>query len=94
MKSAIYETDETIDLKEFSKETVAENGFETIVPEEIWNLLLVNSKDATFQITPPNYNCFKQEKPHWLETPRVPWKTINHSIMKCQKWLEDQEECQ
>lgn len=84
--------DDIIDLTRTPKDTQAEDRNETIITPEIWNLMLMNSKNSPFKITPPHYNCFRQEKPHWLESPEVPWKTLNFSIAKCQEWLE--EKCQ
>lgn len=92
-KSIAENVGEVINLDNVRKEKQIEDKYETIIPQEIWNLILINSKETTFQITPPNYNCFRQEKPHWLEAPSLPWKIINNSIIKCQKWLEEQQEC-
>lgn len=82
---------EIIDLTNIEKDTtqIEMSADEIIIPLEIWNLIRENTKNAPFRVTPPNFNCFRQEKPHWLETPKVPWKILNTSIVKCQNWLEE-----
>lgn len=57
---------------------------------QIWKMLYENSEKPKIFITPLNYNVFEQDEPHWLETPKVLWKTSNEAALKCEKWLTEQ----
>lgn len=53
---------------------------------EMWQMLACNEQNH-FQISPPNFDAYNQENPHWLDKPRISWETINRSKQMCEKWL-------
>lgn len=56
----------------------------------MWKMLATNCDKEKFAITPPNYNAFQLDVPHWLETEPLPWKVMDNSREKCEKWLKEQ----
>lgn len=51
----------------------------------LWNML---STYDEFVVTPPGYNAFQQEKPHWMDQEEIPWIEKEKARKKCVKWLE------
>lgn len=52
-----------------------------------WQLLIANSTDR-FQLSPIESDVLGR-KSHWLDRPRISWKKINESTIKCEKWLKN-----
>ncbi|KAF5306434.1 hypothetical protein FQR65_LT07346 [Abscondita terminalis] len=53
----------------------------------VWRMLKTGCSNDRFQVTPPNFNVFKQKEPHWLDRQAVPWHKLDDSKRKCEKWL-------
>lgn len=54
----------------------------------VWELLAANANKNKFEVSPPNYNAFRQADPHSLERIAIPWSVIEKATHKCQKWLD------
>lgn len=50
-----------------------------------WRLLSVYDE---FQISPPGYDAYEQDQPHWLQTRPVPLTVFEGSRKKCLEWLK------
>lgn len=57
----------------------------------MWNLL--NTKNELI-CTGPDYDAFRQQTPHWLDRPEIPWTTLNDAKEKCEEWMKQQEEAE
>lgn len=51
-----------------------------------WRML---SAYEDFQISPPYYNAFENESPHWLETKLIPFEVMENARKKCLHWLKE-----
>lgn len=74
-----------IHKKEKSKKSVVkeeELAYETM--SGYWRLLSVYDE---FQISPPGYNAYEQDQPHWLQTIPIPLTVFEGSRKKCLEWL-------
>ncbi|XP_018335403.1 uncharacterized protein LOC108744238 [Agrilus planipennis] len=59
---------------------------------DMWSLLERHREDQKFVITPPWYDAYRQEQPHWSERPFIAWSVVDEAKQKCEKWLKKIEE--
>lgn len=59
----------------------------------VWRMLVAHCDEENFQVSHPNFNAFREDKPHWLETDALPQEIVDFSKSKCEKWLNEQCEC-
>lgn len=74
-----------IHKKEKTKKAVVkeeELAYETM--SGYWRLLSVYDE---FQISPPGYDAYEQDQPHWLQAIPVPLTVFEGSRKKCLEWL-------
>ncbi|KAG8296797.1 hypothetical protein J6590_093290 [Homalodisca vitripennis] len=52
----------------------------------LWNMLATYDD---FFVTPPGFNLYQQDKPHWLDQEPIPWEVREKARRKCVKWLNN-----
>ncbi|XP_054283771.1 uncharacterized protein LOC129000711 isoform X2 [Macrosteles quadrilineatus] len=52
----------------------------------LWNMLATYDE---FVVTPPGFNLYQQDKPHWLDQEPIPWEERERARRKCVKWLRN-----
>nr|CAH7732857.1 unnamed protein product [Callosobruchus chinensis] len=69
------------------KENGSRKSSGSSVESTTWELLRVIRDKQKFEVSSPNFDAFRGTESHWLERPDIPWKVVDKSKAKCEKWL-------
>lgn len=72
------------DLLEEEQDSIGTTIFDGMSP--IWKMLATGHEK--YFATPPAFNAFEQDNPHWLSREIIPWEQLNDAKMKCEEWLD------
>ncbi|CAH1969302.1 unnamed protein product [Acanthoscelides obtectus] len=69
------------------KKDSSRKSSDSSVESTTWELLKVSREKQKFEVSSPDFDAFRGPEQHWLQRPDVPWKVVDTSKTKCEKWL-------
>lgn len=66
----------------------------SVAPEKCFDIMsgmwkMMETSDSLIA-TPPNYNTFNQQSPHWLDRNGISWTSMDNATDKCEQWMKSQ----